>query len=361
MSISRIGTGIATAALLTSIAALPSQARAQTPDFRIGIAFTLSDGSSPKTGFLVRGGLPTCSGCVGTFEPRYDVYTGFPTTSVWSSTSLEIDAVNGFQGSVTLEVLDLPAGVTSHTAPSVTLDSTTLLCDSYGCWVGATTPLSFTAGATAALAGATVTLRATGGAVVHTLKLPIAVVDQLPPTTLFGVSVVNPVVAGGTTVEAVVSLTRPAPAGGTVVAMSSSHPLLASPPTSVFVPEAATGAIFWIPTSPVPAITVTSIDASLNGQTLSATLELVPPGGPDSLSNPRADYLSSKQQLSVEVTSTSATATVQVWTYGGTLIGTLTNSGGGTYKGQLSWPTFPSTIVLKSSLGGTFLVSPALK
>jgi hypothetical protein len=212
----------------------------------------------------------------------------------------------------------------------------------------------------AALAGATITLRATSGTVVHTVQLPIAVVDPLPATTLRDLAVLTPIVAGGTAVESVVSLTRPAPPGGVLVELSSSHPLLASPPTSVFVPEGSTGAIFYVPTSPVATITMTTIVAALNGQTLSHALELVPPGGPDTLSNPKAQYVASKQQLDVEVTSTSTTATVQVWTYGGTLIGTLTNSGGGTYKGQFTWPTY-STLVLRSSLGGTFLVSPTLK
>jgi len=47
----------------------------------------------------------------------------------------------------------------------------------------------------------------------------------------------------------------------------------------------------------------------------------------------------------------SATLTVAVTSTGQT-IGTLTNSGGGTYKAQFSWPTNPLSVTIKSSLGG---------
>lgn len=58
--------------------------------------------------------------------------------------------------------------------------------------------------------------------------------------------------------------------------------------------------------------------------------------------------------LNVRATSTSSSATPKVYlSASGALIGTLRNVGGGSYQGQLAWPSNPQTIVVKSSLGGT--------
>jgi hypothetical protein len=56
----------------------------------------------------------------------------------------------------------------------------------------------------------------------------------------------------------------------------------------------------------------------------------------------------------VEATSSSASATLTVFvTSTGAQIGTLTNDGGGRYRGQFNWPTNPQNITVKSSLGGS--------
>jgi hypothetical protein len=78
-----------------------------------------------------------------------------------------------------------------------------------------------------------------------------------------------------------------------------------------------------------------------------------PPAPTDTVTVKLAQYDTAKHVLSVEATSTSATTTLTVAvTSTGQTIGTLTNSGGGTYKAQFNWPTNPLSITIKSSLGG---------
>jgi hypothetical protein len=67
-----------------------------------------------------------------------------------------------------------------------------------------------------------------------------------------------------------------------------------------------------------------------------------------------AEYTSGNQQLRVEATSSSASATMQVFvTSTNQLIGTLRNEGGGRYRGDFSWPSNPQNITVRSSLGGS--------
>jgi hypothetical protein len=75
--------------------------------------------------------------------------------------------------------------------------------------------------------------------------------------------------------------------------------------------------------------------------------------GTDTVAITRAEYRTSNAQLRVEATSTNATATLQVFvTSSGQLIGTLSNDGGGRFRGRFSWPVNPQTITVKSNFGG---------
>jgi len=67
----------------------------------------------------------------------------------------------------------------------------------------------------------------------------------------------------------------------------------------------------------------------------------------------RAEYDSGKRVLRVEATSTSSSATLRVFvTSTGQLLGTLSNGGGGQYRGEFSASTNPQNITVRSSLGG---------
>jgi hypothetical protein len=118
-------------------------------------------------GRLVRGGLPTCALCTTSVEPRYPV-TGF--TIGWDSNSIDIASLGGFSGPIALEVGGLPAGVSSQTAPTVTVPRRGAVSTAFR--------LSAAAGASPGSFDAIV--RATGGNRTHSVVLPVQVVEQLP-------------------------------------------------------------------------------------------------------------------------------------------------------------------------------------
>jgi hypothetical protein len=75
-----------------------------------------------------------------------------------------------------------------------------------------------------------------------------------------------------------------------------------------------------------------------------------------------AEYTVSKRVLRVEATSTSASATLSVYvTSTGEEIGALTSEGGGRHRAELSWPTNPGTITVRSTAGGSATKSVVAK
>ncbi|MBA2434439.1 MAG: hypothetical protein H0V54_05020 [Chthoniobacterales bacterium] len=77
-----------------------------------------------------------------------------------------------------------------------------------------------------------------------------------------------------------------------------------------------------------------------------------PPG--DTVTITRAQYVTSKSQLTVSATSTDSTATLTVSvTSSGQVIGALTNSGGGNYTGRFRVTPNPVNITVTSSAGGS--------
>jgi hypothetical protein len=73
----------------------------------------------------------------------------------------------------------------------------------------------------------------------------------------------------------------------------------------------------------------------------------------DTVSITRADYDSGNRRLRVEATRTRTNATLQAFvTSTNQLIGTLSNNGGGRFRGEFSWPTNPQTITVRSNFGG---------
>ena len=130
-------------------------------------ALTANYKSPSFVGHVVRGGFSSCVGCTTAVEPRY-VGTSFD--CFYDSNTINLVSLNDFSGDVRLEVQNLPAGVTSQTATMLTVPRRGVV----------STPFKLQASGDAALGNATVTVRATSGAIVHTLDLPISVADQLP-------------------------------------------------------------------------------------------------------------------------------------------------------------------------------------
>lgn len=409
------------------------------PDFALGVA----------EGFIVPGGFPTCPDYYGcnpdrNWEPRELVF-GFFGIAGYQGSTISLQSINGFSGTVTLELLNLPPGVTSQTATTMTVAANATT----------STPFKLQASSTTLPGDYTVTVRATSGSLVHEWSSPLHVVDPLPALPP-GVDAPFSVVGGGQ-YAATVLLGFAAPAGGFVINLSSDEPAVASVPATVAIPAGASSASFTITTSPVTARKFPSIRAAVspNGWTgsdfmfvePSATLDQVilapesivggdtsglnvalssavaeaavvnlsssdpavapvpasvtipagasqavvpiptpavttdtvvavsgtfngvtkivylgvtaaaspPPGGVVSLK--QAQYDNAKQALQVEVNSSDAVASEVAAVFvaaTGQKIGTLTNAGGGTFKGTFAWPANPQRIAIASSRGWSF-------
>ena len=153
------------ALLFVLVLALPAQADPlQEPDFALRVTW-----ASPATGFIVRGGTPPTTAA---FFPVYQL-GGFGCD--YADNVIELTSHFAFTGDVTLEFLNLPSGVTSATASSLSITGPTP-----SVLQSPATDMDLQASSTAALGDFTITLRATSGSIVHERNLPIKVVDELP-------------------------------------------------------------------------------------------------------------------------------------------------------------------------------------
>ena len=186
-----------------------------------------------------------------------------------------------------------------------------------------------------------------------TAQAQITLTPQLPPTSL----TLSPTsVEGGGGSFGTVTIGSPAPSDE-ILQLASSNPAAASVNNGVMIPAGMTTGGFNIFTTVVTAQTVVIISVSGGGVTLSASLTVTPPPPPapgDTVRISKCAYDPDNKVLSIEATSTSSSATLRAYvTSTNTLIGTLTNNGGGRYSRQFSWPSNPGNVTVKSSLGGS--------
>jgi hypothetical protein len=187
------------------------------------------------------------------------------------------------------------------------------------------------------------------------------------PLSLSSLTLASTSVVGGNSVQGTVRLSAAAPSATTVNLASSNA--AATVPASVTVAAGASSASFTVNTATVSATLSAVISGTFNGVTRSATLTInsatappPPPSATDTVRVTRAEFESSKRILRVEATSTSSNATLQVFvTATGQLLGTLSNSGGGQYRSELSVSTNPQNITVRSSLGGVATSSVVAK
>jgi hypothetical protein len=184
------------------------------------------------------------------------------------------------------------------------------------------------------------------------------------PASLLSVTLASSSVVGGNSVQGSIRLSAAA-TSATVVSLASSN-AAATVPASVTVAAGASSANFTVNTSTVSATTTATISGTLNGTTQSATLTInpnvSPPPSTDTVRITRAEFESSKGVLRVEATSTSSSATLQVFvTATGQLLGTLANNGGGQYRAEVNVSTNPQNITVRSNLGGVATSSVVAK
>ncbi len=160
-------------------------------------------------------------------------------------------------------------------------------------------------------------------------------------------------VTSGASSTGTVTLTAPAPTAGASVTLTTSNAGVATVQAAVTVPAGQTSTTFPVASQSVTTTSTSTIGATLGGATRSAVLTVNPATqATDSVSVQRAEY--DGESLRVEASSTSSTVTLRVVvTSSGALIGTLSNDGGGRYRGELDWPSNPQNITVTSSGGGS--------
>src|SRR5262245_9958353 len=202
-----------------------------------------------------------------------------------------------------------------------------------------------------------------GRALVVGFPFPVPAAVRLQPRfaqpsngQLAGITISPSPVVGGTTAQGTVSLAAGAPAGGVVVQLSSSNPSLANVPATATIPAGMVEATFNITTAQVMTPTVVNLNGTAGGVMRGASLTVRPVSVPaaDSVSITRAEYVVSQRRLRIEATSSNAGATLTAYVAStNATIGTLTNDGGGRFRAELTFPTNPGNITVRSSSGGS--------
>ena len=308
----------------------------------------------PDIGLPITGANPGLAGFVNStgsisIAPAYGDVTATPSTVVGgNSTEIRISLVSGAVA---------PANGFSFTVSSN--NSAVLQVPGNVFMPGGSSSVRFNATTRAVTSTQNVTVRIRSNQLGRR-NVTVTVIPAAPtptPLSLAALTLASSSVVGGNSVQGTVRLSAAAPAA-TVVTLASSN-AAATVPASVTVAAGASSANFTVNTTAVSAITSATISGTFNGLTRSATLTINPVAAPppppttDTVRITRAEFESSKRTLRVEATSTSSNATLQVFvTATGALLGTLSNNGGGQYRGELSVSTNPQNITVRSSLGG---------
>jgi hypothetical protein len=166
--------------------------------------------------------------CGGVATPDFSLSASPGSVSVVQgsngSSTITVNPVNGFTGSVSLSASGLPAGVTATFNPTSTTGSSTL---------------TFTASSTATVGTSTVTITGTSGALTHTTTISLTVTSNAPaPDFTISVSPTSLSVARGTSGSYTVTITAKNGFSGTV---SLSVTGLPSRVTGTFNPTSVTG------------------------------------------------------------------------------------------------------------------------
>lgn len=318
----------------------------------------------PDIGLPIAGANPGLAGFVNrtgsiSVAPAYGDVTATPSTVVGgNSTEIRISLVSGAVA---------PSNGFAFTVSSS--NSTVLQVPSSVFMPGGASSVRFIATTRAVTSTQSINIRIRNNQLGRR-NLTVTVTPAAPtptPLSLLSLTLASSSVVGGNSVQGTVRLSAAAPSA-TVVSLASSN-AEATVPASVTVAAGASSANFAINTTAVSAATSATISGTFNGITRSATLTINPVAAPpppppstDTVRITRAEFESSKRILRVEATSTNSTARLQVFvTATGALIGTLSNSGGGQYRGELSVSTNPQNITVRSSLGGVATSSVVAK
>jgi hypothetical protein len=217
------------------------------------------------------------------------------------------------------------------------------------------TQTTFTITTNAAAPETAVQITAWDGSTERTANLSV---NPAPPPgpTLSSVSVTPTATTGRSGVTGTVTFTG-AMNQGADVQMGSSNPAVASVPSEVVVSAGASSATFAVTTSSVAATTSVTITATWFGIQRSTTLTLNPgaPAPPDTVAvqQARCQPMPPGCLLSVQATSSNFNAILTVFSDTGAALFQLNNNGGGRYSGSKGFITPPTSIEVRSNVGGS--------
>ncbi len=171
---------------------------------------------------------------------------------------------------------------------------------------------------------------------------------------LYGTTLSNESVGGGTSLSGAVVLFNPAPPGGTLVRLVSSNTSLVNPPASILIPAGATEGDFTITTGPVSTPTRVTIDTGTDADGYRApqcSVVVTPAGSPAPAASLSALTLSQSSVLAGATVTGTLTLTSPAPT-GGAVV-TLSAS----MEGQV---IVPATVTIPAgSLSASFTTTPA--
>jgi hypothetical protein len=171
---------------------------------------------------------------------------------------------------------------------------------------------------------------------------------------LYGTSLSDESVVGGTSVNATVTLQSAAPSGGTTVRLVSSDPDIVRPPATVFIPAGATDVDFTIPTSTVAVATRVIIETGTDIDGYRAPqiwLTVTPPGSPQ----PPPSLSSLTLSSSTVLAGSTVTGTLRLTSpapAGGAVVRLQ-----GSMEGEVIVPQ--SVTIPAGSISATFTTTPA--
>ena len=171
---------------------------------------------------------------------------------------------------------------------------------------------------------------------------------------LYGASLSQESVVGGTSLTGIVTLQSPAPPEGTTVTLVSSDPELVRPPATVFIPGGATEVEFTVPTSAVSSSARVIIEIGTDNDGYRAPqvwLTVTPPGSP----TPAASL--SSLTLSQASIPAGGTVTGTVRLTSPALAGGAVVTLQGSMEGEVIVP--PSVTIPAGSISAQFSTTPA--
>jgi DNA-binding beta-propeller fold protein YncE len=175
-----------------------------------------------------------------------------------------------------------------------------------------------------------------------------------PSLQIVSFTVSSPRIGAGSNATGTITINEVAPKGGIAIALASSDTKTVKPPTTLTIAAGASSGSFNFTGSGTATVTLTaSYSGTLAVAPTSATTQ-VSVVGQDTVKVTSASWSTSTQQLNVTATGTNpqAVLTVTLASNGQTL-GTMTSQGNGTFTLQVQVATRPSSVNVKSNLGGS--------